>query len=292
MGQYSICIAEENSNVIEQMASDILVVCNAINNLPVKFNIKKRLPVFAVEVTTDPHSFDRDNWCGKLLLYGLAYVCHVDLPDTAEKRAEIYYRCGILFDEVSGNILCKGVQGYTLDGIHFGWKGFYDQNEVIAVTLSNVSRLVRIESPNKKVFVVENPAVFSAISDCLEDLQVALICTSGQLRVVALAVLDLLVQSGCTLFYSGDFDPEGLQIADKLWQRFEDKLVLWHFNIESYRKSLSNKQISSIRMTKLKSITNTQLKELATEIMKCGYAGYQESIVDELVDDLIRRYGF
>ena len=64
------------------------------------------------------------------------------------------------------------------------------------------------------VYVMENPAVFSAILDANDNSRLPpLVCTSGPLSVAALLLLDELVAAGGILYYSGDFDPEGLQIG-------------------------------------------------------------------------------
>ena len=46
-----------------------------------------------------------------------------------------------------------------------------------------------------------------------------LVCTYGQVKLSGIILLNLLVDSGYKLYYTGDIDPEGIQIADKLKQR-------------------------------------------------------------------------
>ena len=41
-------------------------------------------------------------------------------------------------------------------------------------------------------------------------------CTYGQVRLSGIILLNLLIESGLKIYYSGDLDPEGIQIADKL----------------------------------------------------------------------------
>ncbi len=327
------------ANSLETFRTEIEFICIALNNLPIRFNKKTRLALFSTNITKDPHKFDIKNFCGKLLLHALIYYNCISLSmsnsdkidskfqtNTAEERAGIYYQCGILFDEVSSNVPCKGLLAYTETGLHMGWKGFYDNNEVVCATLTNIGNLSCVQSINNVVFVVENPTVFSSISDTLCDMPIPLICTSGQLKIVSLALLDLLVQNGCVLYYSGDYDPEGLQIADKLCQRYnkndafisncngkdistdkdnhndiykikdadnnnyKDKikntLILWRYSCNDYNLSVSKKHLSTVRLRKLDNINNPELKELANTIKQCGFAGYQESIINLLIDDI------
>ncbi len=65
-----------------------------------------------------------------------------------------------------------------------------------------------------------------------------MICTSGQLREASWQLLDLLAASGCSLYYAGDFDPEGLAIADRLWQTYGDRFHLWHMTLQDYQMDL------------------------------------------------------
>ena len=78
----------------------------------------------------------------------------------------------------------------------------------------------------QQVYVVENPAVFSVLIRKYPERTV--ICGNGQLR---LAVLVLMDKFSCdTVFwYAGDFDPEGLLIAQKLKLRYGERLNLWMY---------------------------------------------------------------
>ena len=99
-------------------------------------------------------------------------------------------------------------------------------------------------------------------------------------------LLDKIVQGGGEIYYSGDFDPEGLLIADKLKKRYGLKLVLWHFTPEAYRKIQSKKMISAARLKKLDSIESPELKKLVEAIKKSGYSGYQEMMVEAYLRDI------
>ena len=61
-------------------------------------------------------------------------------------------------------------------------------------------------------------------------------------------LMDLLVKQKYKLFYSGDLDPEGIQIADKLKQRYKNQLSLLGFKKEIYYKNLSKVELSDIRL--------------------------------------------
>src|SRR5690606_23130042 len=147
-----------------------------------------------------PHAFDTASNCGQLLQYALMYRFAAPKPGNAEEKAELFYKAGLLIDDVSNYVLCSGLQAYTSQGLHPGWEGFYQDGEPIMATLANLSRLVKVISPWSKVFAVENPAVFSSIHDKLQGYKPPLICTYGQVKIAALALLDMLAKEGTQIW--------------------------------------------------------------------------------------------
>ncbi|MBU4540774.1 MAG: DUF2399 domain-containing protein [Firmicutes bacterium] len=121
----------------------------------------------------------------------------------------------------------------------------------------------------------------------LENQPAALICSAGNVKVASLLLLDKIAQSGSDIYYSGDFDPEGLAIADKLKKRYGEKLILWHFTPEAYQKIQSKKMISAARLKKLDKIEALELIRLAQAIKKSGYSGYQEMMVAVYLKDIL-----
>ncbi|MBC7765040.1 MAG: TIGR02679 family protein [Hyphomonadaceae bacterium] len=279
-----MALYERNSVSVLQAVEN---VCHAINHLPSMRGSKRRLPVFATEMTKDPHAFDVVSPCGKIFLHALTFAFKVEFPNSAEKRATLYYMGGILLDEVSSFVLCKGLQAYTNNGVHLGWEGFYHANEAMIVTLANMGAVTRVASAQQKIFVVENPAVFAAILDKTEGHAISLVCTNGQLKIAALVLLDLLVQGGSVLYYSGDFDPEGLQIANKLANRYREKCKLWRFSKEDYLSAISERPLDDKRIKKLETISHVELLEVSQEITKLKFAGYQEALMNELIMDIL-----
>ena len=88
--------------------------------------------------------------------------------------------------------------------------------ETLQCTLQTLYRLERV-SGGEDVYVVENPAVFAALVSRYPEQ--AFVCTNGQLRLSALILLDLLSRDS-RLHYAGDYDPEGLGIAQRLKDRY------------------------------------------------------------------------
>ena len=110
--------------------------------------------------------------------------------------------------------------------------------------------------------------------------------THGQFNLAALLLLDLLAAGGATLYYSGDFDPEGLQMAQQLRKRYGQCLKLWHYEREDYEASRPGKILRPSRLKKLDSVQDPGLHPVKQGILSTREARYQEKILDRLIQDL------
>lgn len=282
---YKVLVQRYDANR-EELKEDIISVCRALNHLPGTGEAKIRLPVFAASIAKNPHAFDLDTSCGQLLLHALMFHGKAGKPGNAEERAELYYQAGILSDEVSNYVLCRGLRAHTPEGLHPGWEGFYLAGEPLMITLANLGRLKKVISHAGKVFVLETPGVFTAIMDKAESPNVPMVCTYGELKIAALALLDMLAQEGTIMYYSGDYDPEGLLIADRLKARYGHQLRLWRYTPQDYESAVSAEVLSSARIKKLGGLRDEALLLLAGRIEQKRLAGYQEMILDQLVSDI------
>lgn len=275
----------------ETLQKDIIAVSKGINHLPCYQNKKERLALFASRITKNPHAFDENTECGKLLIHGMVYILGEKYPQNAEERAELLYKAGIVRDEISNFTMCSGLLAYKNDEIHKGWEGFYHAGEPLQISLWNLSVLQRVTSPNRRIFVFENPTVFSEVLYRTGDKGVALLCTYGQVKLASLVLLDMLAKEHTHIYYSGDFDPEGLVIADKLKDRYKKGLTLWRYSQKDYEKAVSHEIIDHRRMGKIHKLKDEVLIHLGNAMIKQGRAGYQELLVDELVSDINRIIG-
>lgn len=143
-----------------------------------------------------------------------------------------------------------------------------------------MNNITRIESPVGFAVAVENPSVMSAFMH--KAAYIPCICISGQPNITCLIVLKQLYSSGCKLYCSGDFDPEGILIADKLWRRFP-KMEFICMEEFYYRKSLSNVFLDEKRLKKLERVENQNLRKLSSYISDIKFAGYQERITEDII---------
>ena len=269
----------------EELRSILTYVTTGIAKLKV-FQDKKQkelLAVFSANVTGNPHYFDEGK-TGEKLLFNYLGERNFDLKQEGLSRAEyknrIYYEAGILKDEVSNDALAYGIHGWKPDGgLHEGIEGFLENREPVKLTLQTIGRLEKVCGQSSQVYVVENPAVFSVL--IREYPQRTVICGNGQLR---LAVLILMDKFSCdTVFgYAGDFDPEGLLIAQKLKVRYGERLKLWKYEADLYETYLSEVELSDRRMKKLEQVSVQELQEIREAMYKKRRSAYQESMMEAL----------
>ncbi|MBP3889327.1 MAG: DUF2399 domain-containing protein [Cellulosilyticum sp.] len=241
------------------------------------------LPVLASLITRDTHYFDLNKIEGKLLLYYFAYKQGVPYPESVQAINEVLMEEGIVRDQLSNSTICYGIYGKT-ERYDKPWDAFWKMGEPLQLSLYNLKDVCEMTAKRQRVYIVENPAVFSGLLEVAIQKEVGLICTSGQLNTSSYMILDLLASNYIMMYYNGDFDPEGLQIADKLKQRYP-KLHLWCYDVADYLKIKGQVQIEE-RINKLNHIQSEGLKVLAMQMKKEKTAGYQELLLERLIQSI------
>ncbi len=281
-------IGKEREGASEEIRETVLNVCRAAEALPFhREGDGIRLAVLAAEVTKNPHYFDRGQAAGRLLLACLSFLDGTAEPKSQEEVLALYYRSGIRPDDISSFTTCYGIHFYTEEGEHEAYRSFMEYGEKYVLTLSNLSRIMRADSRDKRVFVLENQMVFSQICERLQGKEYALLCTSGQMKTASLILIDLLIKSGCRLYYCGDTDPEGIEIADRVAARAPGQVTLWRMGVSDYYRSISNEALTEARLKKLDKIRHEDLQGLCGALRKERRAGYQEHLLEVLFEDIV-----
>lgn len=244
------------------------------------------LAVFAADISGNPHYFDRGTTAGQLLVHGICYLENTAFPENAHQWRGLLLSVGIVPDNVSSMLHAFGLRLKTKKGLHPAYEAFCARKEPCVITMENLRDVTGVQAAGDRVFVVENEMVFSYLLEKRKRKDFTLLCTSGQLRAVALDLIPLILASGAEIYYSGDMDPDGLGIADRLWQKFGDRIQIWRMSPEDYEKSLSEESIGETGMVKLENIRNPLLKETAACIRSKRLAAYQENLLESLLEDL------
>ncbi|HET7627853.1 MAG TPA: DUF2399 domain-containing protein, partial [Bacillales bacterium] len=292
---------DKDANRLEEQ---LRLICQALAALP-KESDYVRLPVFAERVANDPHRFDANTECGAHFLSALQIVRSQENstyeftnPLSSEAASELLQSFGIIRDDLLNFVTCTGILGYACenDAAHPVWKEAVSSKTVMNVPLREILPLSFFRPyRGSAVFVVENSGVFSALLDEVSDeASPAMLCTHGQFKIAALLLIDRLVKSGTTIYYSGDLDPEGLQMAQRLVKRHPRHIRLWRYRLQDYLTHASGEVLSSMRLRKLETIEIAALSDVKAEIARLGKPAYQEAFLPALVQDLrfhYSRYG-
>ncbi len=267
----------------------------------------RRLPVFAGKVANDPHAFDFGTEQSRMLLSALEFVRqlgenenfqHGELKD-AEEMTELLAYYGILRDDLHNYVTCTGIVPSKKEQEQKSnwWKEACEERTTFNLPLREI---VKYESflpfnneKNNVIFAVENSGVFSEIMDHFADESFSplpLICTNGQFKLATFYLLDRLVKNDTLIYYSGDFDPEGLQMAQRLYERYPEQVRLWRYEVADYEACHPQVTIPQHRLKKLDKIKISILLATKKALQSKGKVGYQEHILRGLIEDIKKFY--
>lgn len=244
------------------------------------------LAVFAAELSDNPHYFDRGTAAGLLLVHAICFREKRGLPENTHEWRELLEDVGIVPDNISSQVHVCGLRLKKGESWHPAYEAFYENGEPCVVTMENLKDITEAKAIENQVYVVENEMVFSYLTSSEKKKACTILCTSGQLRSAAVKLLDFLVKSGASVYYSGDTDPDGLGIADRLWQKFQASVHIWRMGPEDYEKSLSGEAVGRFGLAKLEQLKHPVLRETAEYIRREKKAGYQENLLEELAKDI------
>ena len=261
-------------------------VCFGINKI-LNEDINLPIAVFASNISGNPHFLDKVGGLGASLFTSmLAYIYNVQYPTNSSSWYDLYEKAGLFKNDIAGNVAIYNVHLLKQESFHLGAEGCYKYNETFMLTYSNLNNIEKAICDTNKVYIVENEMVYSYLQKEIKEKNIALICSSGQLSLTATKLIDLLVKGNNKIYYSGDIDPEGIGICDRLWQKYPNNIFPWKMNNEAYNLSISNEVISDSRLTKLNKVLNPELLETSMLLKENKKAGYQENIIELYLNDL------
>ena len=248
---------------------------------------KELLAVFAAQAAGNPHFFDDNTLAGNLLTAFLRDYFRFGYEDDlseAENRSKVLFKAGLIKDTLSNDVIVYGIRGRCVDGsLHQGMEGFLHQKEPVKLSLLTLANLEETftNSVDRRVYIVENPAVFSILTSRFPEK--SFICSYGQIRRAVFMLLDLF-DKNIVFSYAGDFDPEGLLIAERLKKRYGDRLAFWKYEPDIYLKYMSEEKLTNQRIKKLDGVRDATLLKIAELMREEGRAAYQESMLEEYVN--------
>jgi uncharacterized protein (TIGR02679 family) len=217
----------------------------ALNHLPAGLGKVEYLAVFSARITGDPHYFDEGNEANTLLRHGLESLMGAGAAGPgshtfpAFQKQELLLKAGILKDDLSNHTVACGIHAWKKDGSpHEGVEGFWRCRESMYLTLATVAGLGRVSCEGGVIYIFENPSVYSVLTAGQEGRK-SFLCMNGQPHMAAILLMDGLAAAGTVMYYAGDFDPEGLWIAQRLKLRYGANLCFLGMDREHYRRVMS-----------------------------------------------------
>ena len=210
----------------------------------------------------------------------------MEYPKDAKSWYELFQKATLLKNEIAGSVAVYNVHFIRNNEKHLGAEGCYQYGEVFMASFANLYDVKKACTDIRIAYVVENEMVFVSLQKEIKNTNIALICTSGQLSITAQKIIELLIKGNTKIFYSGDIDPEGLGICDRLWKRYPESITPWLMDVRAYEECISNEEVADNRLITLEKIENPILKETASKLKQERKAGYQENILEKYIEEL------
>jgi uncharacterized protein (TIGR02679 family) len=260
----------------------------------------ERLALFAQRTSGDPHMLDPDRAAGRLLLLALSDLTNnsaegsyapAKSPQDRAQALHLYGGAGLIVDMISSNVavfnLAEAIylNGTTDPLVQAAGK------RILLLPMRQLLEWKHLVPASSTTCVFENPQVFEEVVTALGSTTAlpTLVCTSGWPSAAGLTLLQLLLEESPDnrLFYSGDFDLKGLQIAAYLEAHYPGRCHLWHFDAASYEIALKTDGVeaSASELSILNSFSD-QFASLITMMQNKRKWAFQEGIVELLIEDV------
>ncbi len=248
----------KNKLRLEEELENILKLLDNIPKVPTS------LSVFS-SVTGNPHFLDFNNSTSVLFLKVLAKIKKTEYEESNACKINLLSEINVCIDLISNFVITYKLRGTKiLDEL--------DNNDtVVNLNLLNINNIDNFTTKDKKVYIFENPSILAT----LMDLKIPIIITSGMPNLSLYTLLKKLSKNNIKMYYNGDFDPEGLLIAEKLKTMFP-AITLICYDERDYNNAKSQKSITSSRLKKLEKIYTKDLQKIKELILQNNASGYQE----------------
>lgn len=254
----------KNKITLQEELNNILLLLDNIPEYPTS------LAVYA-SLTGNPHYLDLNKTTSTLFLKILSKIKNIEYKEKLESKINILSEINVYTDPISNFVITYKLTGNSI------LNELAKNNEVVNLNLLNINKLSKVDTNNKIVYVFENPSLLTS----LIDLNVPIVITSGIPNISLYTLLKKLEESNTKIYYNGDFDPEGLLIAEKLKQRFPNIELFCYSDID-YNNAKSKEKISNSRLKKLDNINSKELQEIKNIILENKVSAYQEQNLDRI----------
>jgi uncharacterized protein (TIGR02679 family) len=239
------------------------------------------LAELASEITGNAHGLDDGSAAAALVLRAVAYALGVPPAASAGERRDLWRRVGVSTDEVSGTVITWALRPPGDDRWAAMMRERADLGLVTHLTVHELNRSAELTSPGQIIHACENPQVLQYLAAAGVDRPVA--CLSGNPAAAGIALLARAAASLTTVRYHGDFDWPGIAIARRVFERGARP---WRFGRADYLAAVERLPADH-RLGLTGGAEATPWDEtLSSAMTSAGIAVHEESIMDQLVDDL------
>jgi len=276
---------------------DIYFLGNAIEKINqragqfdgVNFDNYIYLAVFAAEITSNPYEFDEGTVLGDWLFRILA-LTYGDKPagmSYMEYRDRVFEHYGILLDDIFHFLSVNHMLARSNGEVNSVWSASCRNQVSWKAPLKHILKMDLIYPElGDALILVENASVFYILSAMFNSLPI--VCFHGKLRKSIWTFMDKLSKDA-KVYYAGDFDPEGLKMADDLKQAYGDMIDLSLMRMKYYEGSKPRTKIKPANLDILDKIRDEKLKEVAKAIKDTKLVGHQYNLIEMYVEHIFYR---
>lgn len=236
------------------------------------------LAEFSEKYTGSPTAFNFTGTHGSLFLRALAAKFDVPAPTTTDGCVFLHFRAGLLSQGMLSGVTVFGV---SADAACAHYEGL---NQSHVLTLENISGYSHAVAHGGKVFVIEEPQIFSAVLAKLGGLKCTLVCPTGGFNAALVALLQLFRDT--QIYFAGGMTYKGLDFADKMYVEFEKNFVPWRYTREDYAKVIAEGGAYLTGERRGLAMHNEQLASLLSHMKKTGKTASSAILVDDYVSDI------
>ncbi|HWB14136.1 MAG TPA: TIGR02679 family protein [Pirellulales bacterium] len=242
-----------------------------------------RLAELAAQRTGNSHAFDRGQPLAALVIRFARQLDESARWKTTAERRDAWEVLGVLCDELSAPVLVLNLRADSESFTGRALNLHAAAGEPYRVSVRQLRRDPPIFDPitsGPVVFVCENPTVVDVAANKLGRSCRPLVCIDGQPKTASRLLLDALVGGGIQIRYHGDFDWDGIRIANTIMRRHD--ATSWRFNASDYAAASESKHV--LKGAPVTSDWDNGLADLMTTTGKCVH---EENVLDSLLTDLI-----
>jgi uncharacterized protein (TIGR02679 family) len=273
----------------EGILAAVRAVALAFHRMPDEGSEPVFLADLSNEVAGDDHGLDADRPAGKLLFRALAF----HYPDTAklETRWSAAWKTNLLSEaRIARDPISVRVDTFGLMGDSPYLQELRRAGLTRSVNLDDLARIGnQVQAWRGVVFVVENPTVFAALVKHVRKLYVVeshptLVCTNGIMNEADWKLLRAFSAAGAHIFYSGDFDVRGLQIARRVMTRFPEHSSPWRMSSVDYLAAIRGER--SNLDTHALDCEKPFFPDLVAQMTTRGQRAHHEGLIASFTADL------